>query len=638
MKYRSEIDGLRALAVLPVVLFHAGFELFSGGFVGVDVFFVISGYLITSIILSELMEEKFSLVQFYERRARRILPALFFMNIACLPFVWFWLSPITIKDFGQSLFAVSIFASNFLFWSESGYFDTAAELKPLLHTWSLAVEEQYYIIFPLLLMGAWRFSLGVVLGILFVIFITSLGAAEYGSREFPNAAFYLLPTRMWELLVGAFVAFYLMYKPHLASGAMNQILSLTGLIMITASILLFDKTTPFPGLYALMPTVGTALIILCAVPATLVHRLLSLKMMVGLGLVSYSAYLLHQPVFVFARYRMGSDISDFVLLILAFVSVLGAWISWRFVEAPFRDKQVVGKEHIFTFAILGIVFCAIVGLTMHFSNGLQKLKLLSYSERERATYHMVQESARYDMYADMLASECRVWAKGATELPPLDWQKCANKYGSPVVVLGDSHAMNLYNMVAQVPRFSFVIGLAQGGCRPHDAKQSCQYDGAEMLLDEISALEPLVLFHQSGSYFIKDERGKYEPDLTEELIFEAQNVERVRTYLNRLVASGSNVVWLGPRVEYRVNPKLQPTKIQNIPRRNFKIFNEIEKDIAEALNGEQMFQYVRFEKIFPIDEETVIDDCLLWRDQDHFSKCGEYQLALSGDWDELGLR
>lgn len=638
MRYRSEIDGLRAVAVVPVILFHAGFELFSGGFVGVDVFFVISGYLITSIILSELIEEKFSLISFYERRARRILPALFFINIACLPFVWFWLSPITIKDFGQSLFAVSVFASNFLFWSESGYFDTAAELKPLLHTWSLAVEEQYYIIFPLLLMGVWRFSLKFVLGVLFVIFVASLGAAEYGSREFPNAAFYLLPTRMWELLIGAFVALYLMYKPHLASRALNQILSLAGLTMIASSILLFDKATPFPGLYALVPTVGTALIILCAVPATLTHRFLSLRVMVGLGLVSYSAYLLHQPIFVFARYRMGSDISDFALLMFAFISVLGAWISWRFVEAPFRNKQVVGREQIFTFAILGVLFFAIVGLTMHFSNGLQKLKLLSYNERESATYHMVQESTRYDMYADMLASECRVWAKVATELPPLDWQKCADKYGSPIVVLGDSHAMNLYNMVAQVPKFSFVIGLAQGGCRPHDMKRSCQYDRAEMLVENISALEPLVLFHQSGSYFIKDARGKYEPDLTEELIFEAQNVERVRSYLNRLVALGSNVIWLGPRVEYRVNPKLQPTKIQNIPRRNFEVFDEVEKGIAEALNEKQTFQYIKFEKVFPINEETVIDNCLLWRDQDHFSKCGEYQLALSGDWDGLGLR
>ena len=153
MKYRAEIDGLRALAVLPVILFHAGFEWFSGGFVGVDVFFVISGYLITTIIISEMAEGKFSIVNFYERRARRILPALFFVMAACLPFAWVWLTPNDLKDFGQSLVAVSTFSSNILFWLESGYFDRAAELKPLLHTWSLAVEEQYYILFPIFLTG-----------------------------------------------------------------------------------------------------------------------------------------------------------------------------------------------------------------------------------------------------------------------------------------------------------------------------------------------------------------------------------------------------------------------------------------------------------------------------------------------------
>lgn len=156
MNYRREIDGLRALAVLPVILFHAGFETFSGGFVGVDVFFVISGYLITTIILSELEQGKFSIANFYERRARRILPALFFVLLVCIPFAWFWLLPSDMIDFSKSLVAVSVFASNIMFWRESGYFDTAAELKPLLHTWSLAVEEQYYVFFPLFLILFWK--------------------------------------------------------------------------------------------------------------------------------------------------------------------------------------------------------------------------------------------------------------------------------------------------------------------------------------------------------------------------------------------------------------------------------------------------------------------------------------------------
>jgi peptidoglycan/LPS O-acetylase OafA/YrhL len=225
MEYRREIDGLRALAVLPVILFHAGFTTFSGGFVGVDVFFVISGYLITTIILTELEQGTFSIVNFYERRARRILPALFVMMLACLPFAWFWLLPEDMKDFSQSLLAVSVFASNILFWRESGYFDSAAELKPLLHTWSLAVEEQYYMLFPLFLMATWRFGRRWILGSLIAVALASLALAQWGSLVKPAATFYLLPTRVWELLIGAFAAFYLSHKKQVSGQSVSQSVS-----------------------------------------------------------------------------------------------------------------------------------------------------------------------------------------------------------------------------------------------------------------------------------------------------------------------------------------------------------------------------------------------------------------------------
>ena len=239
MKYRAEIDGLRALAVLPVILFHAGFEAFSGGFVGVDVFFVISGYLIATIIISEMAEGEFSLVNFYERRARRILPAMFFVIIVCIPFAWFWLTPSYLKDFGQSLMAVSTFSSNILFWRESGYFDTAAELKPLLHTWSLAVEEQYYVLFPIFLILTWRLGVKWILILLMIVFLMSLSLAQWGAYNNPFAAFFLLPTRGWELLIGVFIAFYLKYFTHLKSQPVNQFLSLLGFCMITYSIIAF---------------------------------------------------------------------------------------------------------------------------------------------------------------------------------------------------------------------------------------------------------------------------------------------------------------------------------------------------------------------------------------------------------------
>jgi len=227
MEYRREIDGLRAVAVLPVILFHAGVELFSGGFVGVDVFFVISGYLITSIILKEQQTGTFSLVRFYERRARRILPALFLVVIACIPFAWIWLLPEDLKSFGKSLIAVPTFTSNILFARESDYFTPLAELKPLLHTWSLAVEEQFYVFFPILLILAhkWRtVSNGVLIA---AIGIISLCLAQWGLSTNPKIAFYFLPTRAWELMIGALIAVYVL-RPNAKTIASHELLGCPG--------------------------------------------------------------------------------------------------------------------------------------------------------------------------------------------------------------------------------------------------------------------------------------------------------------------------------------------------------------------------------------------------------------------------
>ena len=208
VNYRPEIDGLRAVAVLPVIFFHAGIGIFSGGYVGVDVFFVISGYLITTIILADLDSKNFSITNFYERRARRILPVLFFIVLCCVPFALYSLLPDTLVKFGHSLIAVPTFSSNFLFWSERGYFGTASELKPLVHTWSLAVEEQFYLLFPLALIVLSKFTRKWT-GIFILFTITlSLGLSWYLTRLHFESAFYLPFARAWELLMGAAAAFY----------------------------------------------------------------------------------------------------------------------------------------------------------------------------------------------------------------------------------------------------------------------------------------------------------------------------------------------------------------------------------------------------------------------------------------------
>jgi len=366
--YRKEIDGLRALAVLPVILFHGGLEWFSGGYVGVDIFFVISGYLITSIILKEQEAGTFSIAAFYERRARRILPALFFIIFICIPFAWFWLLPHELKDFGKSIMAVVVFASNILFWRESDYFAADAELIPLLHTWSLAVEEQFYVIFPLFMILLWTLGKRWLVGIISLIAIFSLGLTEWGWRHFPEANFYLIPTRAWELMIGALVAFYLFYN-ETPKGISKHLGSIIGIGLILVSIFLLDRTLPFPSLYALAPTIGTALIILFATSGTLVHKILSQRIFVGIGLISYSAYLWHQPIFVFARIRGMDKPGVWLILSLSISALVLAYISWRFIELPFRDKRRFTRKQIFGASIIASLIFVGVGSAMVISDG-----------------------------------------------------------------------------------------------------------------------------------------------------------------------------------------------------------------------------------------------------------------------------
>ena len=363
MKYRPEIDGLRAVAVLPVIFFHAGSGLFSGGFVGVDVFFVISGYLITSLLLEDIMDGRFSLTDFYERRARRILPALFLVMLVCLPFAWAWMLPSQLLDFSNSLMAVSLFVSNIFFWRESDYFAPAAEEKPLLHTWSLAVVEQYYLLFPLFVLLAWRKGRNVAFWMVFALALASFALSEWASRHEATANFYLSITRAWEILAGSLAAFIVAKRGVLA----NNFLATAGLAAVLISIFAYDKSTPSPSAYALLPVGGVVLIILYARSGTLAAKLLSLKPLVAVGLISYSAYLWHQPLFAFARLKADHTPAPVVFLVLSVAAMGLAFLSWKYVEKPFRHIQ--NKRLILSLSAIGILGFTLLGLLGNMREG-----------------------------------------------------------------------------------------------------------------------------------------------------------------------------------------------------------------------------------------------------------------------------
>lgn len=370
LAYRRDIDGLRAVAVLAVVLFHFGVPGVTGGFVGVDVFFVISGFLITSIIWRERQAGRFSFVDFWARRARRILPALFVMMAATLAVGWFLLAPKDYEELGRSAHYQATFTSNLLFSRQHGYFDASSDIKPLLHTWSLAVEEQFYIFFPLLLallssrLKHWRLAL-------FAVLLVSFGMSLWAVVHQPQKAFFLLHLRAWELLAGAMLAVMPKHDWR-ASPALAQGVSLVSTALILIAIVGFDARTPFPGAAALLPVLGVVgLIWANGQQYTWVGRLLSSRVMVGVGLISYSWYLWHWPVFVYANYAAVDGLSAPELGGLMLLSLVLGYLSWRFVETPFREKRLLaGRKAILAAAGAGILCIGLTGLALRSADGV----------------------------------------------------------------------------------------------------------------------------------------------------------------------------------------------------------------------------------------------------------------------------
>lgn len=508
MRYRAEIDGLRAVAVIPVILFHAGFSLFSGGFVGVDVFFVISGYLITSIIVGELEKEKFSIVKFYERRARRILPALFLVMAVCVPFAWMLLTPADLDYFSRSLIAVALFSSNILFWQESGYFDTAAELKPLLHTWSLAVEEQYYLLFPLFLLLVWRFGKKHVGWALVFIFFVSLGLAQWASINYPEAAFFLLPTRAWEIMLGAFAALILADPERFKGKSYSDPLALLGLFCILASIFIYDETIPFPGLYALLPTVGAFLVILFAGPGTRVARILSFRKIVLVGLMSYSIYLWHQPVIVFYKYARLYEISLSERLLLLVPIFILSYVSWRYVEGPLRSG----------FKNKSVLFRYVLVFSLMVPAGFMLMRM------DNSGGYVIDSGAEMKLRKEYVSTVCSSRNENALCPPPA---------GKKILIVGDSMWLDALNVIWMVRPTEYDVSQL-GGCPPHtDLVSLMQNMRAES--KKCRALNERRFrqdFDQYHGVVIISRYGRYRPDDLEPYLeyLKSKNVKNVMIF------------------------------------------------------------------------------------------------------------
>ncbi len=639
MEYRKDIDGLRAVAVLPVILFHAGFEVFKGGFLGVDVFFVISGFLISSIILEELQQEKFSIVNFYERRARRILPALFSV-LTCTYLVSFvFMPPFEFKEFSQSLVSVAVFLSNIFFYLEIDYFSLMAEEMPLLHTWSLAIEEQFYIFFPPTLFVIWRLGARRTLIILSFFTITSVVVMmALNHSKNPSASFYWPISRAWELLAGSICALLI------RQGKIPEVryLSDIGLFVLTVCLFVWSKAFVHPSVFTIIPVLATCLIIVFPQPRSISFELLSNNKIVFIGLISYSLYLWHQPILAFLRMKSLGNLNVTFIVAALIITFIISYLSYRYIETPFRNRKKFSRKFIFSSSVVGLFCFLIIGLHGHFGEGIHErfVFLKSYSDS-------IEHSPKRGV--------CH--ANKTRYLRPDD--VCVYFDGNPSwAVFGDSHVVEPAYALAQLLTLKN-IALSHhsfSGCPPALNYQQLGNELCTKWLNEhLDYLESnksiktvLVGFRYSSAIY-GDNVAVY-PDVPSEVLLnnivpyaDYSDQEKLDLYWNsleeiivRLLASGKRVLLLEPIPELPMHIGRGVT--------SFSIFgNSTLLDLTTATPKEYYFQRHEFilsrlralppnENLMLIDVydllchdkgcPAVINESAIYFDDDHLSVIG----------------
>lgn len=646
LTYRPEIDGLRAIAVTAVILFHSQLVRIPGGFVGVDIFFVLSGYLISALLLAEMAAGSYSLRGFYQRRVRRIAPALVFVLAVTSILAWAMMIPSQLKAYSTTLLSVILFISNFVFGANKGYFTPSEEEAPLLHTWSLAVEEQFYLLFPLLLWFMVRRApqrVGLMVGLLFA---TSLGLAEWGWRHHPDINFFFTLSRFWELLAGTATALWLRRGwPGPVGRAAQEILALAGLALIIAALELQSETTPYPSVAGLVPVGGTVLLILYARPGTRVAQLLTLRPMVGIGLISYSAYLWHQPLFALARVQALEGPSPGLMAGLTLASFALAALSWHYVEQPFRRKSarwLPDTHRLFqTTAAAALGLALIAGLGMVSGGNNAGWRALHPDQGPTLDILLAARDPHAPLAGDQ---SCRFRLAAITPDALARITACAARHGPAATILGDSHAIDVYEAVTQLGRAPFVVGFTGLGCHVTGPWDKCPFAA----LADLAATRPELIAHvllvQTGNWLLTTPDGR---EGTRQLFVRASRVKpippyppdpdriaRTISYLAQL-ARTVPVTWLAARIEphVSVNRVLRQGCNARYTLRagQAEVFTRLDAAIAAATEQANVpgLRYLPLAALPPLAMSTDFMTCdtIYWSDGDHWSTSGEHHFG-----------
>ena len=669
--YRPDIDGLRAIAVLAVVGFHAFPGLIRGGFIGVDVFFVISGFLISSILFSSLETGRFSFFNFYAHRARRIFPALALVMASCLIFGWFALLPTEYLELGREVVAGSAFAANILFWRDAGgYFDVAGELKPLLHLWSLGVEEQFYIVWPVLLWFVWKKRFNA-LTVTLMITVVSLIYALIAVKSNLMAAFYSPASRTWELLLGALLAYWNLHQPNWlqqtrlrADAVLGRIVythkpetdgrtlrdakALLGLILIIVGIFIISKERRFPGGWALMPTIGAFLLLAAGPNAWANRKFLSHKILIWVGLISYPLYLWHWPLLSFARIMEGETPSRSIRLAAVALSFVLAWLTYRLIERPMRWGKGLTAKAIGLSAVTMLV--GATGFAIYYKQG----------EPERVAW-LAQQFPQFEWPETLSLNEaCKALHPDAVG------EYCnttATKENESIILIGDSHANHTYpGLAAALPPEIGLTQLGEGGCLPLADTKSTGIGGTDPCVASINKAVEIasrphintVILASRGPLYLTG-RGFGDLDVHNRYIANPKypNVKDptqifeigMRDSLSRLQKANKKVIFVLDVPEIGFEPKRclqgnggRPLRLNNklpkspcaVPRKEFETRNKIYRDLVTSI-AKDYPNVTIFDAAAPFcDDEwcwAMKDGQMLYRDDDHLSVDGSKFLA-----------
>ena len=631
MDYRKEIDGLRALAIIPVVLFHSGLPLFSWGYIGVDIFFVISGFLITSIIYPKIQSKSFKFSWFYENRIRRLFPALFMMVATTSMFSLIFLDPIKLKEFSYSIFSSIFFYSNFFFWKEIDYFETNSELMPLLHTWSLSIEEQFYIVFPILLIYLIRVipksTLTIIISLCFLSFLIWV----YGTMFSPTATFYLPITRAWELLAGASLAIYISQSSFFNKRYISSI----GMLVIFLSFFLFSLDINSKNLLMFLPVIGTLMILATRNHNTFVEFLLKNKVSIFFGLISYSLYLYHQPIFAFAKvYFIDLELKHILTFII--LSILISYISWRYLEQLFRKR--FNSEFSLSKTIQIILFPLLISLSISVysisTNGNKDNYLANLAPDYFDTFTLletIKAENEEDLYFNN--NECLINVNSFSSDLEAKIIECHAKHGKGILIFGDSHAKDFFNSYLNIRSNNFIIGITANFCQAHTTIEHCYYRELAVFLRMHPNLFQDVYFHQAGYFFLKHLGSEFNNKDFFDSLKLADNDKKIDISHSRIENLKSNLekifddfIVIGPRFEPHIQNKYIEKfscNYQFSPRTNLSdAFKLLDKSFAETFNSKN---YVSLQKLLDFSMEKDFMNCnnLFWSDGDHWSSAGE---------------